>query len=288
MNQDKQSQHSISFSIFECLIVVNSESLYLISILKYIYAAMETHQSDKTADLVFNITLDKSDQKTIGILRKGMPDLVTDDIGEFIYLFEKDMTIELQKIRSDLLFIHSAALHLDGVGVLLVAPSGTGKSTTAWGLINSGFNYLSDELAPVDLNTMLIEPYPHALCLKSKPPMYKLPEECLFTENTIHVYGDILSKAVQRHPVHLRVVVFLEYDPGLSEPEMYKISRGEASAKLYANSLNILAHSNSGSDSDSGMQAAIKIATHTFNYCLRSNELDKTSEKLKTLIQSIA
>ena len=281
MNSD--NQYHLSFLILECLVNVHCDSLYLQSILRNIYGAMHISDSDNTPDLEYKITQNNSEQGQFSIFREGTSELTTNDEGEFIFLFEKDMTIELQKIRSDLIFIHAAALEFNGVGFLLVAPSGTGKSTTTWGLVNSGFNYLSDELAPIDPNTMLLHSYPHALCLKDRPPMFELPGDCLFTSQTIHVYGGILSEKIQLNPVLLKAVIFLEYHPDNLEPEILMISRGDAASHLYVNSLNILAHSNS----DYGMAAVIKIAKQTHNYRLFSNQLDKTSDKLKSLIQSI-
>ena len=50
--------------------------------------------------------------------------------------------------------------------MLLAGASGNGKSTTAWALLHRGFQYLSDELAPLDLSAMTVHAFPHALCLK--------------------------------------------------------------------------------------------------------------------------
>jgi len=47
------------------------------------------------------------------------------------------LTIELQKLRSDLYFLHAAVLGFKGKACLLVAPSGGGKSLTTWGVIKS-------------------------------------------------------------------------------------------------------------------------------------------------------
>ena len=52
----------------------------------------------------------------------------------------------------------------------VLGKTGAGKSTTAWGLLHHGFSYLSDELAPIDLETLEVLPYRHALCLKRRPP----------------------------------------------------------------------------------------------------------------------
>jgi hypothetical protein len=97
-------------------------------------------------------------------------------------MLKKELTIDLQKIRRELYFLHAASLSLAGQGLLIVAASGRGKSTTAWALLHHGFDYLSDELAPVDLGSLRVQPYPHALCLKKAPPLpYSLPERTLRT-----------------------------------------------------------------------------------------------------------
>jgi hypothetical protein len=280
---DKQYSQRITLLIFECIIDVHCNSAHLISILENVYGAMQIADSNKLPDIKYTINFNHADGNTIIISRKGIVDLIADNIGEFIFFLEKDMTIKLQKIRADLLFIHSAALEYQGKGLLLVAPSGTGKSTTAWGLINTGFNYLSDELAPIDLNTMMIHSYPHAICLKARPPMFELPDSCLVTSQTMHVYGESFSASIQHSLTPLKAIIFLEYHPEILQPEISPMSRAEASANLYANSLNILAHDKS----DYGMEAAIIMATEARNYRLFSNQLDKTCDKLKSLIQSI-
>jgi len=269
----------LCLSIFNCTITVYVESSHLRSILKKIYGNMIIQMPEKVADLEYEISLYEEPAKQIVISRKECSDLNTDDIGEFIFLFEKDMTIELQKLRSDLLFIHSAALEYKGMALLLVAPSGTGKSTTSWAMLNSGFSYLSDELAPLELNSMQVVPYPHALCLKAEPPIFKLPDDSLYTSKTIHVP---VSSDVSNSSLALSYIFYLEYDEGITEPIIKPISTAEASAKLYSNSLNILAHENG----ENGIQAAISVARHVKNYSLISNHLDKTCEQIKILMTS--
>ena len=261
--------------------MVNIESIRLISILKKVYGSMVVANTNLQPDLEYTITENQADPiNWLTISRAGIDDLITDDIGEFIFFFEKDMTIELQKLRPDLLFIHSAALEYEGKGLLLVAPSGTGKSTTAWVMINSGFTYLSDELAPIGINTMSINPYPHALCLKSKPPVFELPDDTLYTSQTIHV--PLKSDATKRQ-TPLRVIFFLEFVAGLKEPEILAINAAEAAANLFANSLNILAHS----IKDDGLNVAITMAKHVSCYKLKSNDLEKTCRAVKLLMNTV-
>ncbi len=274
----KKNSQFLTLSVFNCIIEVNVSSTELSEILVLVYGAMLVPTSKQVADLTYTISRNDADNE-ICVSRESGPQYFTKEIGEFIFFFEKDMTIELQKIRSDLVFIHSAALEYQGQGLLLVAPSGTGKSTTSWAMLNSGFNYLSDELAPIDMNTMHVEPYPHALCLKAIPPLFELPDDSLHTRCTIHV--PVKSENSGRfESVKLQHIFYLEYDSEIKEPEIHSISTAEASAKLFINSLNILAHDKG----DSGMQAAISIVRGVNSYVLKSNHLDKTCEQVKRLL----
>ena len=67
------------------------------------------------------------------------------------YMLEKDMAVELQKRRSELLFLHSAAVERGNEACLLAAEAGSGKSTTTWALLHHGFRRtLSDRETAVD------------------------------------------------------------------------------------------------------------------------------------------
>jgi hypothetical protein len=200
-------------------------------------------------------------------------------VADFLYDFEKDLTIQVELLRSDLLFIHAAAVARNGRAHIIAAPSGTGKSTTSWALLKHGFRYLSDELAPIDLDAMAVVPYPHALCLKAEPPeQYALPAGTVPTERTLHVpipapgtgHPDSSSD-----PVPLASLLFLDYRPDEAEPSMTPISAAEAAARLYSNTLNALAHGREG------MEAVMQVVTGCrSHYRLTSTELNRTCEML--------
>jgi hypothetical protein len=116
------------------------------------------------------------------------PPVAIADIGELLFHYERDLTIALQERRPELLFVHAAALEFRGKAYLLAGESGNGKSTTAWGLLHHGFHYLSDELGPIDLNSMQVLAYPRALCLKRLPPLpYPLPAGALALGGAYHL-----------------------------------------------------------------------------------------------------
>ncbi len=196
---------------------------------------------------------------------------------ELLYFFEKSITIEIQKLRKDLLFLHASALEYDGRACLLVAPSGNGKSTTTWALLHSGFQYMSDELAPIDPGSMQVHLYPHALNLKAAPPEpFALPADARHTAYTIHVPTDHFPNDIRKEPAPLAAIFFLRYDPRAREPSLVPVSTAEAGARIYSNALNLLAHSRYGLD------AAVRIAAAGACYELISGDLLKTCALIKS------
>ena len=222
------------------------------------------------ADLAYSISRSEPNSP-IAISRAGQPTNWTSDEGQFLYELEGDATVEIQLIRGDLYFLHAAVAEVGGEAYLLVAESGGGKSTTLWGLLHHGWRYLSDELAPIDLATMKVHAYPRALCLKTQPPQaYPLPAATVETPRTLHVPVRQLPAVSQLESCPLAAIYFVTYCPDAGGPAIRPISTGEASARLYANTLNQLAHANAGLD------AAIRIAQTIPSFALDTADLAAT------------
>ena len=217
------------------------------------------------------------------ISRDGQTPIYSAGLAQLIYDLEKDILLELQRRRADLYFVHAACAEMDGQAYLLVAPSGAGKSTTVWALLHHGWSYLSDELAPIDLSTLQVQAYPHALCLKWKPPPpYRLPDGTILTSHTLHVPTDLLPRIANVHSCRLAAIFFLEYDPALDHSVIHPITTGEASARIYANALNQLAHPNSGLD------AAVYLAKSVPRFRLDSAGLSDTCQLISSTVAELA
>jgi hypothetical protein len=213
--------------------------------------------------------------------RAGRAPLTAAETGELLFLLEKDVTIELQKLRRDLFFLHAAALTWQEQAVLVVGASGAGKSTLAWALCHHGFRYLSDELAPIELGALHVHAYPHALCLKSAPPEpYALPASTLETATTLHVpAGELPAGVGTRAPLH--AIFFLASDASASaEPAVRALSAAEAGARLLANALNPLAHAADGLD------PALAIAQRVRRFELRRGSLDRTCGLIERTLEA--
>jgi hypothetical protein len=202
-----------------------------------------------------------------------------EDLSGLLYCLDKVFSIALQLRRQELYFLHAAVLCLDGKAVVISGASGAGKSTLAWHLCNSGFTYLSDELAPIDVSTLEIHAYPRALCLKQLTSRLAEPPDCaLYAEHTIHIPADILLAETVRKPAQLESIVFLTGNGGSSPPVLSEISESTAAAMLYSHGLNQLSHARDGLD------AVTRIAARVRGYCLtRGNPDAMQIEILKAL-----
>jgi hypothetical protein len=201
------------------------------------------------------------------------------DTSELLYALEHEVVVELQRRRCDLYFLHAAAAEIDGQACLLVAPSGVGKSTTVFALLQHGFRYLSDELAPMELASMHVHGYPHALCLKQPPPApYRMPPETVRGSRTWHVPATCLPQAAAAASYPAAAIFFLDYSTATCQPSVRSISTGEAAARLYANTLNQLAHPNAGLD------AASHIARSVPGFVLNTADLDATCSLIRSTL----
>jgi hypothetical protein len=205
------------------------------------------------------------------------------DDFEFWLAFEDELTTELQLQRPDLFFVHAGAVEKAGKAALLAAPSGTGKSTLTLALLHAGFRYLTDELAPVDVNNLTVAPYPRALCLKNAPPRpFVLPSATIHANKTLHIPVPALPAAALSDPVPLAALFFLHRSatpPPSSDSCVLEIGKAEAAALLYANALNPLAHAGHGLD------AAIQIAQSVPCYQLDCADLMRVGPVISDLLE---
>lgn len=233
-------------------------------------------ESGSPADLCYKVRK----QNDGFLLHAPSDELILSKTSEFIYYFEKDLTINLQKLRPDLFFMHGACLQLNEHSLIITGPSGSGKSTTTWALTHHGFRYLSDELSPVQLDDITVEPYPHALCLKKTPPEpYTLPESTLRTDYTMHIPVDYLNGGIQLKPARLTHLFLVKYNPSQTEVSLETFSTAQASMHIYSNALNPLCHE------QDGLPAAAHIASAIQCFSLEFSDVYQACMKIREILQ---
>jgi hypothetical protein len=203
------------------------------------------------------------------------------DSYDLIYQFEKDMTERVQLLRSDLFFIHGAALSEAERCVIISGESGSGKSSLAWFMSHNGFDYLSDELAPIDPVLLQVEPYPHALCLKNKPLSEPaLPDSTRYTEVTIHVPAHELPTRALERPCPLSFLVFIDASLNGQDLAFREIGCAESAARLYSNGLNQLAHQGDG------LPVAASVARGVSSYLMSGGTVEERAQAIRGLFNS--
>ena len=239
------------------------------SALRENYEALSCDEAED-ADLRYRVSAGPSPPGLL-LRRNDGHTLLAADLGELVFELEKAIIVAIQERRSDLLFLHAAALERDGAVWLFVGESGAGKSTTAWGLLHHGFSYLSDELAPIDLGTLKVFPYPHALSLKRRPPPpYLLPADYVGLGRTIHVPVRSLPSVSRLDPCALQAVFFLSQHARGRKPVLRRVSTAEGAARLYVSTLNALAHEARGLD------AVLHVASRVCCFMLQAGDLEST------------
>ncbi len=270
---------TLSLTVLGCSVRVECEDAEARALLEVNYCRLQGNQG--WLDLAYAVGRQPR-SPAFFIQREGQDALLASDAGDFLYQFEKDMTIELEKLRRDLYFVHGAVLEFAGKACMLVGPSGSGKSTTTWALLHHGFRYLSDELAPVDLETLEVVPYPHALCLKAEPPAsYPLPTATLRTSRTLYVPIANLPSGVGSDPTPLATLFFVRYRPEIAVPTIRPMSKAEAAMRLFTNALNPLAHP------EDGLDGAIAITTRCACFELFVADLHATCALMNATLKEL-
>ena len=227
------------------------------------------------------IKIERSAKNNGWILTDGCSSVECTDLADFVFSLEKMLTIEIQKLRSDLFFMHAAAVSSNGRCTIIVGESGAGKSTLCLDLCAQKYNYMSDELAPIDPSTGRVYAYPHAICLKAEPDSSIVERRnCLYTSGTIHVPINEVPAYINNHSSLLKNIVFLVRNESSQVAEAAPISKGEAATRLYSNGLNQLAHANDG------LTTAARIASMGRNFLLNRGTRKSNLSAVKAIIEN--
>ena len=208
----------------------------------------------------------------------GEHSIVLDDEDSLLFHLDGEIILALQYERRDLLFLHAAAVASADRVAVLSASSGTGKSTLTLATIFEGLYYLSDELAPIDLQRFTVEAYPRALSLKAPPPLpHVLPQGTIQHGGRFQVPVKLLPESNRKGPFRLAACVFLERD-GPRREGLRPISQASAVARVMANTLNSLAHANAGFD------AAVTLSQAVPCFELGVNDLPAATTAIKDVL----
>lgn len=148
-------------------------------------------------------------------------------------------------IQPNLLPLHSAAVALEGQAFLFPATSGGGKTTLALEFSRNGFAYLSDEFAPLDLESLVAGPHvlPFPRPLQASEEAVRVLMEPAQATRILRgpcIYDELGEKRYPVHPASYFVIgqatpvghlIFPIFQPGRG-PALEPLDKATALAEL--------------------------------------------------------
>ena len=157
-------------------------------------------------------------------------------------LIEWGINLRVIETRPEYLQLHAASMVCRGQGFIFAGESGHGKSTLAAILLAQGWQYLCDEFALVDVDTLTLHPFPKALCIKtgSYPVIRKLGLQFARRRDYVKAFKGRVGYLNPRErgdervgaPTPARFIVFPTYRSG-GKPCLTPVSRAYAVMELY-------------------------------------------------------
>lgn len=170
---------------------------------------------------------------------------VDEVIREELWLLQAvkyEIVMGLIHARSDLLWFHAGAIANDQGAILFAGAGGSGKSTLVTTLYQQGWNYLSDDVIPLDLTTGKIFPFPQTSRVRQNTGKL-VPSDRLGEVPKVEVMLE--RDRVCREPMPVRAIVFVQYSPGIPA-QVSSCSPGMAAIELLRNCLNFSDHKQAG------------------------------------------
>ncbi len=152
----------ISYGVRIFLLIYDSRILRLIPN----YLPPRCSQCKSThADITYSLLFDESSASYV--LNRGEELFYkSQDIHEFLDVFDSDMRIQIATSVKDLLFVHAGVVEWKAKAIILPGSSYTGKTHLVKELLRAGATYYSDEYAVFDSDG-LVHSYPRPLSLRS-------------------------------------------------------------------------------------------------------------------------
>lgn len=128
--------------------------------------------------------------------------------------------------------LHGAVVGIGGRAVVLAGNSGHGKSTTTWAMLQRGHRLLSDDLAVIDPDTMMVRSaFPAVKLWSAAAPSLPFDPRLRSLSGKDKFFVPMPGQ-FQSTPLPLGMIVALRKDPGISRPSVHRVPPPVAAAQL--------------------------------------------------------
>lgn len=194
----------------------------------------QTSERDCASGIGVSINVSKNSAEITSAFRNAYDVPICD----ILYETEKTIEIALQLERSDLLFLHAACFEKGGKATLFLGQPGAGKSTLSLHLVEAGFSYLSDELAPIDPTNLAVWPYQKKIWLKATTHIDTQRLHLQPVHDNLAMVHHAITGATRPTPVER--IILLNHAGNAQSSKAYFV------AQILSNSLNTAAHKDYG------------------------------------------
>jgi hypothetical protein len=203
------------------------------------------------------------------------------DLRSALWSLESALCEAIIRSQQQWIAIHAATLYSGDSAVLLLGPSGAGKTTLAAALSRRGFTLATDDVALVDPQTLILHPIPRCLHLDSHSILllekdgFHLPD--VWRRFSFLTPSDLDSRHLPKVGAALLAYVS---SPRAERPHLTPVSQSEMAARL-------LSETGQGPLSDLETLAVFtRIATSAGCFSLTPGPLSETADALSDLVLS--
>lgn len=183
------------------------------------------------------------------ITRDGARIFDTDRPGDVApYLVWAINWAAVERLAPRYLLLHAGVVGWRGQAILLPAASGSGKTTLVAGLLAGGFEYLTDDIAPMDVDTGLLLPFAKGLSLKpgGRRPLHRVyrsygrrvPRAC---GEPATGWSLVPRTAWPAGPLPVRHIVVPQYVRG-GRTRLEALGRGAVVERVFGQTFNLREH----------------------------------------------
>lgn len=178
-----------------------------------------------------------------GIVVSGLSELdFTGSVPELYDYVRHQLLMQFIRKRNDLLWLHAGAVEKGGTSLLLVGPSGQGKSTLTTLLCEKGWSFMSDDTAPVRMESDDVLPFPISPYRRIHPGHHVKGEGLRALEKEMI---SLSESSIRREPAPMREIVFPAYRPR-ARSKLTRLAAGDAAFALLRSYTNFIDHKQAG------------------------------------------
>lgn len=273
----------LRLQVLDRRVAIEADDSTLLGGLAQLFSALPQLPEGAAFDLVYRLEGERTGYRLLrnGVLLKGgagREDCFAAIQGDLASFLAQSRTFGL---------LHAAALLKGDRVVLLPGDSGSGKTTLAAALLQRGFQYLSDEFAPLSLPRLRVRPYPLPLRLRERMLPLLLPldgllslwPEPFWARGERVFYGLPVSRVLPRGEWPVGSIVFPRIEVG-GPTEVQRVKPGIAALHLLAHLINAPLLR------EAGVKAAADLATAIPCYTLTVGEVDAAARLIEDVHRS--